>query len=152
MSLPLASSPPVNGGLRTTLWVLQILLAVVFAASGILKISSPIAELEKMLPWVHDAPALMVRFIGIAELAGAIGLILPAATRISPILTPFASLSLTVVMTLAVLFHLTRKEFGEVPLPLVLGVLSGLVTWGRLHPAKIHSRRRERRETMLHNS
>ena len=151
MSVPMASSPPANGGLRTTFWVLQILLAVVFGASGVLKLSAPIDELGKMLPWVHDAPELMVRFIGIAELIGAVGLILPAATRISPILTPFASLSLTVVMTLAVLFHLTRKEFSAVPLPLVLGVLSGLVTWGRLQPAKIHSRRRERREAMLHN-
>ncbi len=152
MSVPMASSPPTNGGLRTTFWVLQILLAVVFGASGILKLSAPIDELGKMLPWVHDAPELMVRLIGIAELVGAVGLILPRRDADLTDPDPFASLSLTVVMTLAVLFHLTRKEFGAVPLPLVLGVLSGLVTWGRLQPAKIHSRRRERREAMLHNS
>lgn len=74
------------------------------------------------------------------ELLGAFGLILPAATRIKPALTPVAGLGLTIVMALAVVCHISRGELGLVPINLVLGGLAAFVTWGRLTKAPIAGR------------
>jgi len=68
-------------GLRIGLWVAQIALAIVFALAGWMKVSTPAAALTKMMP---GFPLPFLRFIGIAELAGAVGVILPALTRIAP--------------------------------------------------------------------
>src|SRR5260370_29631524 len=82
-------------GLRIALWSAQIALAIVFALAGGMKVSTPAAELAKMAP---GFPLAFIRFIGIAELAGAIGIILPALTRIVPVLTPLASSRFVIVM------------------------------------------------------
>jgi hypothetical protein len=73
-----------------------------------------------------------VRFIGLSEVFGALGLILPAATRIKPVLTGLAALGLTLVMVLAVGVHVVRGEGYVLALPLLLGVLAAFVAWGRL--------------------
>ena len=97
-------------GLRIALWSAQIVLAIVFALAGGMKVSTPAAELAKMAP---GFPLALLRFIGIAELAGAIGIILPALTRIAPALTPLASSGLIIVMASAAVLHLVRGQFGE---------------------------------------
>jgi len=81
------SSSTNRRGLRIALWSAQIALAIVFALAGWMKVSTPAAALIKMMPGL---PLGFVRFIGIAELAGSIGILLPALTRIAPILTPLA--------------------------------------------------------------
>lgn len=122
------------------LWVAQVLVALMFGMAGFMKATTPIEVLATNMPWVTSMPAL-VRVIGIAELLGAIGLILPAATRILPILTPAAGGSLVVVMILAAIFHGMRAEFAAIVPNLVLGLLAGLVTWGRLSKAPIAPRK-----------
>ncbi len=124
-----ASSSP-SKGLGVALWIAQVLLAAVFGMSGAMKLFTPIAELAQKMPWVAHAPWL-VRFIGVSELAGALGLVLPSVTRVRPGLTPLAALGLVVVMALAVPFHLLRGEVAVVPVPVVLGALAGFVAWGR---------------------
>jgi putative oxidoreductase len=127
-------------GLHIVLWVTQVVLALMFTMAGFMKSTQPIDELGKKMTWVLDLPSL-TRFIGIAEVAGALGLILPAATRIMPKLTPLAALGLTVVMVLATIFHISRGEFQALPLPLVLGGLAAFVAWGRFSKAPIAPRR-----------
>jgi len=105
-------------GLRIALWSAQIVLAIVFALAGGMKVSTPAAELAKMAP---GFPLALLRFIGIAELAGAIGLILPALTRIAPVLTPLASSGFVIVMASAAVLHLVRGELGELAVVVVLG-------------------------------
>jgi putative oxidoreductase len=122
------------------LWVAQALLALAFGLAGAMKIATPIAELAQKLPWVTDLPNL-VRFIGVSELLGAFGLILPAATRIRPILTPIAAMGLVLVMVLAAGFHLLRGEAQALPVNLALGAIAALVAWGRLRKAPIAPRR-----------
>jgi putative oxidoreductase len=73
----------------------------------------------------------LLRFIGVAELAGGLGLILPAATRIRPMLTPLAALGLATIMTLAFVFHIQRGEWDALPVNAVLGALAAFVAWGR---------------------
>jgi len=116
------------------LWVAQIVLAIIFALSGAMKLSMPAAELAKMVP---GFPLFFLRFIGIAELAGAIGIIVPALTRIAPVLTPLAASGFVIVMVSAAVLHLMRGELGEVAVVIVLGALASFVAWGRFKLAPI---------------
>ena len=126
-------------GLRIALWSAQIVLAIVFALAGGTKVSTPAAELAKMAP---GFPLALLRFIGIAELAGAIGIILPALTRIAPVLTPLASSGFVIVMASAAVLHLVRGQFGELVVVIVLGALAYFVAWGRFKRAPIARRER----------
>jgi uncharacterized membrane protein YphA (DoxX/SURF4 family) len=74
--------------MNVVLWILQVVLAAMFATSGFMKLTQPKEKLVGRLAWVGDFSPATVRFIGIAELAAALGLILPAATGIAPVLTP----------------------------------------------------------------
>jgi putative oxidoreductase len=133
-----ATSDGGSKGLRIGLWVVQGLLAAAFAMSGGMKLAVPYAELLKQGPWVQSIPEAIVKFIGVAELSGAIGLILPAATRIKPSLTPLAAAGFVVIMVLASILHLS---LGEPPIAqVILGGLAAFVAWGRLRKAPIAPR------------
>lgn len=123
-------------GLNIALWAAQILLALFFGAVGLMKTMTPLDELAKTIPLAAAHPAL-TRFIGISELAGALGLLLPAWTRILPVLTPIAGIALAVVMVLATGYHAMRGEFQSFPITIGLGALSAFVGWGRLTRAEI---------------
>jgi uncharacterized membrane protein YphA (DoxX/SURF4 family) len=111
-------------------WVLQILLALAFAGAGTSKLTSSRADLiANGMGWAEGFSDTQVQLIGAAEVAGAIGLIVPAATGIAPALTPIAAAALAVLMGGAVMTHAQRGE-GFIP-PLVLGVLSALVAYLR---------------------
>lgn len=130
-----APSKP-NKALHIGLWVVQALLAVAFGMAGVMKTFTSLDELAQTLPWVTSAGSL-VRFIGIAELLGAIGLILPAATRIKPVLTPLAAIGIATIMVLASAFHVYRGEAPAIPVNFVLGGLAVFVAWGRFRGAPI---------------
>lgn len=116
------------------LWILQIVLAAMFAMAGILKATQPKEKLLAQMPWVEDFSAGTVRFIGVMELLAAIGLILPAATDIVPILTPLAATGLAVVMILAALTHARRKEPSGIVITSLLGIVAIVIAWGRFGP------------------
>ena len=127
-----ASLTPRKGQLLNIgLWIVQLGLAALFGLAGTLKATLPVAELHQNLPWTPDLPLTLVRLIGTAELAGVLGLILPAATRIRPVLTPLAAAGLLTVMVLAAGFHLSRGEASAIGMTLLLGALAALVAWGR---------------------
>jgi putative oxidoreductase len=138
-----SSSPAQQSGrtLSSALWVLQLLLGVAFAFGGGQKIATPIHQLSVgHMSWAADVPAALVRFIGVAEVTGGIGLILPSVTRIKPWLTPLAGLGLITILLLAAAFHATRGEVHAIPGPLVLGAALAFVTWGRFRRAPIAPR------------
>jgi putative oxidoreductase len=93
-----------------------------------------------MMPWVPDVPGTMVRFIGASELAAALGLVLPALTRIRPGLTTLAAAGIGLIMILAALFHLSRGEFSAQPVNAAFGGLAAFVAWGRSNKAPIPPR------------
>lgn len=128
-------SPP--EALHFTLWAVQILLAAAFGTAGVMKSTLPVPDLAQQLVWPGAVPAALVRFIGIAELAAALGMVLPAALRIKPVLTPLAGLGLVLVMVLASGFHVLRGELFALPVTIGLGVLAGFVAWGRLRRAPV---------------
>ena len=126
--------------LRAGLWGTQILLAAAFLMAGGMKLSVPIEQLAANMPWVSGAMGPFVRWIGAAEVAGALGLILPAATRIQPRLTVLAAAGLVLLMLGAAATHVARGEFGALPVPVMLGALSAFVAWGRGRRAPIAAR------------
>ena len=126
--------------LHVALWVVQGLLGAMFLAVGAMKATQPIAALVDTLGWPAAVPAALVRVIGVAEFRGGLGLILPAASRVKPMLTPLAGVGLAMVLVLAAIFHISRGELGALPLPLVLGGLAAFVAWGRAVKAPIAPR------------
>ncbi len=118
--------------MNTTLWIAQGILAAMFAMAGVMKSTQPIDKLMKSgLNWVERVPVSTVRIIGLSELLGAIGLILPLALSILPILTPIAAVGLAAIMILAVVHHLKYKENKAVVFNAVLFALAVFVAYGR---------------------
>lgn len=127
--------------LDVALWLVQGLLAAAFLLVGWTHAFSPIAVAIARAPWAASLPVALLRFIGVAELAGAVGVLLPSATRVRPNLTPLAASGLATVMLLAIPFHLLRGESPEIVINLVLGALAAFVAWGRARRAPIAPRR-----------
>lgn len=122
------------------LWVAQVVLALMFGMAGVMKLMTPMDALATQMAWVGESPELLVRFIAVAEIAGALGMILPAATRIMPFLTPLAGVGFAVIQVLAMGVHLMRGELGVLPINLVLLALALFVAWGRWRKAPIMPR------------
>ena len=121
---------------HVVLWIAQILLAGMFLMVGFTKTFTPLPELTQSIPIAADVP-LLIRFIGISELAGGIGLLLPAALRVLPRLTVTAAYALGLVMVLALVFHAWRGEYPAIPTNIVLGGVAFLIGWGRTSKAPI---------------
>ncbi|MCI4670535.1 MAG: DoxX family protein [Bacteroidia bacterium] len=127
-------------GLNIALWIIQSLLAIMFIMAGVMKSFQPIEQLATSLPWVADASIFLVRFIGISELLGGIGLLLPSILKIQPKLTGFAAIGILIIMILAAAYHGMRGEFEAIGMNVVIGALAGFVAWGRLYKAPIKTK------------
>ena len=104
-------------------YIVAGLAAFVFLAAGAIKLLRPKPAIKQSgMPWVDDFSAPAVKLIGLAEVLGAVGLILPVVTGIAPVLSPIAGLCLAIVMVGAVVVHRRRKE--SVGLQIGLGVLA----------------------------
>jgi uncharacterized membrane protein YphA (DoxX/SURF4 family) len=99
--------------MNIAVWIIQGILALMFLMAGIMKSTQPKNKLVKSLPWVNDFSLQTVRFIGISELLGAIGIVVPQLTGICSILTPIAAVGLAVIMVMAAAHHLPKKEYRE---------------------------------------
>ncbi|MFB9625547.1 DoxX family protein [Nonomuraea helvata] len=116
------------------LWMVQAILAALFAMSGLVKVLRLKDKLAGKYPWMQDFSQATVRFIGAMEALGAIGLVVPGVTGIAPVLTPIAGTGLAVMMVLAAGTHIRRKEPSGVAVSAILFMLSAFVTWGRFGP------------------
>jgi hypothetical protein len=116
------------------LWILQGVLAALFAAAGVTKATQPREKLISQLPWVSDVSTPVVRLIGVAELAGALGLILPGAFDIATVLTPLAATGLAVIMVLAMGLHARRQEPQAIGSNAILLIVAAVIMWGRYGP------------------
>jgi hypothetical protein len=109
------------------LWVIQGLLAALFVFAGGFKLALPLAALAKVSP----LPAPFLKFIGACEVTGALGLILPGLLRIRTDLTPLAAAGLVIIMTGATVATLATQGVAPAALPLVVGILAGVVALSR---------------------
>ena len=121
--------------MNALLWTLQMVLALVFGGAGTVKLIAPRDQLAKTLGgWVYDFPAPLLKPLGLAELLGAIGLIVPPLVHVAPILTPLAASGLGVTMIGAIAPHARRGEFANVVVNVLLAVMAAVVAWGRFGP------------------
>jgi uncharacterized membrane protein YphA (DoxX/SURF4 family) len=109
------------------LWIVQGLLALLFLFAGGMKLVMPIEEMTKQVPM----PGLFLRFIAVCEVLGALGLILPGLLRIRPGLTPLAAAGLVIIMAGATIVSLMTGAGAMALVPLVTGLLSAFVAYGR---------------------
>jgi hypothetical protein len=109
------------------LWIVQGLLALLFLFAGGMKLVLPLEALTGPIP----LPGLFVRFIGVAEVLGALGLILPGLLRMWPSLTPLAAAGLVMIMSGATVFTLMGGDVTSALIPLGVGLLSALIAYGR---------------------
>jgi uncharacterized membrane protein YphA (DoxX/SURF4 family) len=115
--------------MTSALWIIQGLLALLFLFAGSMKLIVPIEMLTAQMPL--PLPGLFLRFIGTAEVAGALGLILPGLLRIRPLLTPLAACGLVIIMIGATVVTLVGGGGVSALAPLVVGLLCTAVAYGR---------------------
>jgi uncharacterized membrane protein YphA (DoxX/SURF4 family) len=120
--------------LNVFVWILQGVLAAMFLFAGTMKVSRPKSELKAQMQWVEDFSPGVVKFIGTMEILGALGLILPAALDIAPVLTPLAATGFAVLMVLAAATHLRRKEQQMIVVNGALFLVAAVIAWARFGP------------------
>jgi hypothetical protein len=109
------------------LWIVQGLLALLFLWAGGMKLVLPLEQLSGPIA----LPGWFVRFIGVAEVLGAIGLILPGLLRLRPGLTPLAAAGLVAIMIGATVLTLLSGDLAMALMPLVVGLLAAFIVYGR---------------------
>ncbi|MEO6116210.1 MAG: DoxX family protein [Pseudolysinimonas sp.] len=107
-----------------TVWIVTALLALANLLSGGMKVFAPMAQLQPRMPWVTSVGTVQTRLIGLAEVLGAVGIVLPVLLGIAPILTPIAAVGLALIQAIAIVFHLRRGEGKQVPMNVVLLLLA----------------------------
>jgi uncharacterized membrane protein YphA (DoxX/SURF4 family) len=126
-----------ENNMNSVLWVFQILVALVFLATGIPKVMLTKEKLERRMDWVKEAPVSTVKIVGVLEILGAVGLIFPALSGILPWLTPLAAVGLTLTMIGASVTHIRQAEYSKLWLPISLLVLAVFIAYGRFVVAPI---------------
>jgi uncharacterized membrane protein YphA (DoxX/SURF4 family) len=116
--------------MNITLWVIQIILGLAFIIAGSMK-AFQYEKSKANLPWVKDSSKGLVIFIGVAEILGGLGIIVPQATGILTGLTPLSAIGIAVIMILAGGFHIKRKENKAIWLNLIFLLLALFIAYGR---------------------
>jgi uncharacterized membrane protein YphA (DoxX/SURF4 family) len=127
MTASLTGAPP-RKGLHYTLWVVQVLLALLFLFAGAMKFIMPIEEMTKQMPSMSGT---FLHFIGICELLGGLGMVLPGLLKIKTGLTPLAAAGLVIIMIGAVVVSYQVMGMKGIPAPLIVGLLAAFVAYGR---------------------
>lgn len=121
--------------MNIVLWIIAGLLAVAFLAAGAMKVAQPKEKLaEGGMGWTEDFSPGAIKAIGALEVLAALGLVLPPAFDVAPVLAPLAALGLVLMMIGAAITHARRKETQMIVVNTVLGVLAAVVAWGRFGP------------------
>ncbi|HET6391309.1 MAG TPA: DoxX family protein [Blastococcus sp.] len=120
--------------MNVVLWIIAGLLALAFLGAGLTKLVQPKEKLATTMGWVDDFSPGTVKLIGALEVLAAIGLVLPAALDVVPVLVPLAAVGLVALMVGAAITHARRRETPMIAINVVLLVLAVVVAWGRFGP------------------
>jgi len=126
--------------MNVVLWILQVLLALLFLIAGIPKLYLPVSAMTSASPDAIHLPGWFIRFIGVCEVLGAFGLILPGVFRNRQYLTTLAALGLAVIMIGAIITSVIGEPLGMAIVPLVTLLLLLFVAYGRWHWAPLGGR------------
>lgn len=117
--------------LNTGLWTVQVLLLVGFGIGAGMKLLMPIRRLSAIFSWTGDLPPPFVRGLGLIDLLGGIGVVLPMLTHVAPYLTVLAAIGCVLLQCCAIAFHLSRAERDSLHVNVILLVMAGFIAWGR---------------------
>jgi uncharacterized membrane protein YphA (DoxX/SURF4 family) len=129
---------PRGKGVHYTLWTFQILLALLFLFAGIMKLVTPVEKLTAQAP---QFSATFLRFIGVVEVLGGLGMVLPGLLKIKTGLTPLAAVGLVLLMIGAVVVSYQAMGLKGVAVPLVTGLVAAFVAYGRWRLVPLPERR-----------
>lgn len=138
---PASSPAPLRKAPNLVLWVLQVLLAFFFVMAGYSHALAPFDQVAPQATWMNDVHRWFSRFIGFAEIAGGLGLILPSPLRLSPWLTPAAALGLATIMLLAIPLHILKGEASVIWIHALIAAAAMFIAWGRWRKDPIGRRR-----------
>lgn len=117
------------------LWILAFLLAAIFAGAGAVKLVTTRDQQIDRTPYVEDFPQIVIRGIGVLEILGAIGLLLPALTGVATVLVPLVGAGLAITMVFAALVHTQRGDGIAAAMPsILLAIVSVFFAWSRFGP------------------
>lgn len=116
--------------LNIILWVVQFLIAITMLWASGMKLFQPTEKLAQMWPWVANN-AILVKFTGIVDLLGGLGIILPNILSIKPKITVFTAWAIVLLMFCASVFHISRGEASQIGINIVFGFMARFVAWGR---------------------
>jgi hypothetical protein len=117
--------------LQIALWAAQALIFTAFTLFGFMKVFMPVEQLAAMWGWPGEVPVWFLRLMGVIDVAGGVGVLVPALTRIQPRLTVLAALGCVLLQIAAIIFHSSRGEFAALPLNFILLPLTAFILWGR---------------------
>jgi uncharacterized membrane protein YphA (DoxX/SURF4 family) len=123
--------------MKITVWIASALVAFAFLVVGAGKLMASAADLQQASEGV---PVALLKLAGTAEVLGALGLVLPAATRIMPVLTPIAATGLVLTMVGATITNIAIGEPGAAATTVILGVFAALLAWARFGPVAVEPR------------
>lgn len=122
---------PQSNALSISLWIAQVLLALLLAPTGLWKLLTPATELGAKFPWMSQVSPAFLHLTAVADLLCGVGVLLPSLTRVKPGLTIVAALGGAALMASAITFHLSRGEAANTPFNFVVLGLALFVAWGR---------------------
>ena len=128
------TNPKPGKGLTIALWTAQVLLFLLFAGTGVWKLTTPVPALAAKFPWMGEVSPAFLRLTAVFDLLGGIGVLLPTLTRVKPGLTVLAALGCALLQLSAIVFHVARGEAANTPFNFLLVALSVFVLWGRRRP------------------
>ncbi|HEY5826452.1 MAG TPA: DoxX family protein [Cyclobacteriaceae bacterium] len=134
------SSPQPSKTLHIILWIVQLLLASSMIWASSVKLFQPVSQVAVMWPWAGEVSEAFLKFTGVVDLIGALGLILPSLLRIQPKLTPIAALAIILLMICASIFHISRGEGANIAPNILFAIMAAFIAWGRFRKAAIASK------------
>ncbi|MDQ0060658.1 DoxX family protein [Paenibacillus harenae] len=117
--------------MNIALWVAQILLGFMFVMAGSMKTFNH-KKVKETMSWAKNGSTGYILFVGLSELLGGLGLLLPGALDIAPVLTGIAAIGIAIIMVLAIAFHAKQKETQAIGMNVVLLLLALFIAVGRL--------------------
>jgi hypothetical protein len=126
----MANQQPTSKTLNVLLWTAQILLALSMLSGAVMKFM-PIETISAMMPWTGQVSPMLVRLLGVIDLAGGLGLVLPGMLGYKPGLVLWASYGIITLMVCATVFHVSRGETPVIGFNIFCIILAAFIARGR---------------------